>query len=525
MTPFFLRPASCVPILLWGIALSSWLSGSACAQIRVWQPGQKEFESRKQASESDSSAIANSNLRQTRTLVTPAVETKPAMKYRFWVAPIVREPGSVNAKMGHATLLYLTHPRRNELDRMNAVYWQRESLRIDSGGSARTTPADEMIEFVSAQRDVLRELYAAAKLRSITSDPTAEGLTGLDAIDASFPHVQTHRALARLIQEDVRIAIANRDFDGAIEKIAAGFRLAEFTHDGFEMNLITKLVSIAISGIMLGLVEEMSAVDGAPNMYWALASLPESLWDLRTTIDGEMAGIARIMHPALEPIPDGGSKREMQTRLQNLAMAVVATNGELFDGIAEDASEELEVQARLISGALILLASDQARIDLGRYGYSDEQVAAMDDTEASLRGLRLSFLDGRDRIFKWAILDSNAAVDTELQDLFAGENMFRPANILLGMLTPAIQAATSASKRTESHVKRLMLVQAIRGHVAVHGSLPEQLEMLDPLPAVEDPETHGQFEYELNGPLRATIRDAYRFPGWSPTEIEFTASE
>ncbi len=68
--------------------------------------------------------------------------------------------------------------------------------------------------------------------------------------------------------------------------IGAGYRLAEFAQCSGDCNLINGLVSVAISGITFSIVEELSQQADAPNLYWALASLPDVLWDQRGWIFG-----------------------------------------------------------------------------------------------------------------------------------------------------------------------------------------------------------------------------------------------
>ncbi len=492
------------------------------AQIRVWQAGQKEFAAG--VSDLPDASVTGEAARPLRPKriridVFPAAEAKPALRYRFWKAPPLRQPGSVNAGVSHATLLYLSHPRRGELDTIYA----EETAKWDENNPSSRLMTPRLEESVEAQRDILRAIYAATKLREIVSQPASEGQRGTGSLDASLAAIQHYKNFARLIQLDVYISLDERDYDAVAEKIAAGFRLAEFVHDGNEMNLITKLVGIAISGVMLDLVEEAMQQPDSPNFYWALASLPPSLWDMRSAVDGEIASIGRVIGPIVDPIADDADKAQLREALSVTAETFLLTSGSMFDGKPEDAGDPQRIKryTQLVVGGVVLLAADRARTELPQFGYSREQIDSMGDLEATVRATQLGLAAGRDQIFKFGLLEGapESAVDDAIAQVVGWESMFSPANIVLGTLVPAIQAGQSACNRMRGNVKRQMIYQAFRAHVAEHGEVPEQLSELSPLPEVLDPDQNSSFDYKKLDDREALITWEARFSGEWPTEV------
>lgn len=216
-----------------------------------------------------------------------------------------------------------------------------------------------------AHRRYMQEIAQLRERFSITESSHPLGVSAVKMQDARLARLQQFRAIARINQVDVYKSIELQAFDTAADKLAAGFRLAEFANrtDG---TLVGRLVSVAIAGIMLGCMSEMQQQADAPNLYWALATLPDSLWNRKSAVHGEIAAMNALMGSILEPIHEDATNREIEQRLVTAARAFLTPDG--TNGSSED--PDRETLARLLAGAAVLLATNRGRVDLATWVWS-----------------------------------------------------------------------------------------------------------------------------------------------------------
>lgn len=488
-------------------ALTSW------GQVVVWKSGQKDFP-RAVSNEGADNTDANKKERLLELTATP--EPTPALRYLFWKTPALREPGNVNAMMSRAMILYLSHPNRSGLDSQYVELSQRwiEEKVTD----------DLLRSHVAEQREILATLYEAANLETIEFHPTQRGKKGAEVFRTSISEVQNLRNLARLLQLDAYLAIADKRYDDAMNSIASGFRLAEFSKNRGDANLMTGLVSIAISGITFDLVEQLSNKPDAPNLYWALASLPDELWSQRSSIEGESVSIARILHPLLEPADSRMTESDWLNRLTGAAEAAFVSYS--LDGPTIPSSDEVRknnlIIAELIVGGVILWFSDRASQELIAAGQNAEDIERMSHAEIVARNTKFGFDRLRDNVFKWSLLPSNdrSYLAKQWSSVAVQRSEFVvPASVLLALLAPAQQGAQNASLRISTTHKQLLLHESLRAHAATHnGILPASLVNLEPLPSWPNPATQKLFEYERVSDTEAIVRRDALYPGEKQTD-------
>jgi hypothetical protein len=336
------------------------------------------------------------------------------------------------------------------------------------------------------------------------------------------------------VQIDASLAIMEHQYDKAIKAIGAGFRLAEFAKSSGDANLISGLVSIAISGMSFDLVEKLSQQVDAPNLYWALASLPEELWSQRSSIEGESASMSRILYPLLEPAEANMTESNWLNRLVLAAEAVVETNG-LSDSMTANSDDSARksklASAQLAVGALLLMFTDRGSEELIASGQLADQVQRMSAAEIVTRCTQLSFERTRDNLFKWSLLPSQgedySGKEWERFSEKMRSDFIVPANVLLGLLVPALQAADSASTRCSTTHKQLLLHEALRAHAAAHnGKLPASLDGLEPVPSWPNPDTQKLFEYQRVSDTEAIVRRKSFYQGdQSESRIQLRAKQ
>ena len=93
------------------------------------------------------------------------------------------------------------------------------------------------------------------------------------------------RQWARLLAIKMRIELAKDKIDEAILTLKTGLAFARQVASG--PFLINGLLGIAIAHIMMEQLEELVALPGAPNLYWALTALPRPLIGFRSQVEIE----------------------------------------------------------------------------------------------------------------------------------------------------------------------------------------------------------------------------------------------
>lgn len=490
------------------LIIGTWTAKQTSAQVMVWEAGQKELPKLKAAPAepaADAPTPSADVTKQVRLItLSPMGEPKPPLRYSFWKSPGQRKPGSVNAAVSKAMLLYLSHPKRAELDEQYQTSAERWcELRVTD---------DALRQHVAAQREILETIYEASELDTIQLNSAVRNRRGQPTWQGTFPEIQALRSLVRVVQLDGRLAISENRFEDAIRSIQAGFRLAEYAKTSGDANILSALVSIALTGTTFGMVEELSEQPTAPNLYWALTTLPTSLWDLRDSLEGESITIAQnlglspFMEMADPPVTTPVAEQALVDAVR-FFMSEVDPN----DGADANAPDQ-RLKEKLVAGAVVLAFSHRAASDLKSWDFTAEQISAMSPAETVVRQTRLAMSQQRDDLFKWYLLGSMGQPLAEQQwqawrqQLQTGETL-NPASIVIGSILPALEAANSAALRIEVEHKQLLLREAIRAYAAVNqGAVPETLTDLRPLPAWPNPNAGQMFEYEKTGDNEAVVR-------------------
>lgn len=497
------------PFRPWVLSAAAVLIASASAapshaQILVWP--MEEIHDSIVTDDSEPSLPEEEPIKTLR--LHPAAEPEPALRYKFWPVANEEMPGNAMTLIQRANVLRLEARASGRPDAFAENYELWMEAELDE------LPKEPVREYLEAHRRALAEVHRAAFMKDAEYDMGLEGLAGPEVIWLSLTEFQNTRDLARLLALEIRLAIAEQRYDDAIESLRAGFRLAEAVGQATDL-LIGRLIGFALAGIMVGQAQELMTQPESPNLYWALASLPPSIWEIQEALEYE-ANMTGRMFPSLSDLPDSGAAEAVwQQRL------VEATRDYLALGSLKE-NQDHTIQARLLAGMVVLGFSETARIYLQQIGYTSEEVAAMSPSEAVMRGTWERVRRIQDDFAKWALLPRTASEDywrEGEESLQMNGSVSEPATILLNLLMPAMQAAQSAGTRTEQSVAFLATIEAIRMHAAEHGQLPASLENLQPVPALRDPATGAMFTYERTSETEARLERAFASPGQPDTVV------
>ncbi|WP_153558448.1 hypothetical protein [Roseimaritima sediminicola] len=433
----------------------------------------------------------------------PAAEPSPALDVRFWPDRMEMVPGNAFVPFQRAVITLLEQRAasgRGADNSLDAFYSNYETWME---GPLDEMPTEDVQKYLDDKGTVMREVHRAVRMQNSRYELGVDQLRGMETIQLGLPEIQNMRELARLLALESRLALAEGRYDDAIESMRVGFRLGEASGGAADL-LVARLVGIAISAMMLGQAEQLMQMPDGPNLYWALASLPESIYSLDSAMQFEASLITRVF-PTLNDLPEGATNTVWREHLVEMIDQVRALN--------EWGSSPEPAISSLAAGGLVIALTEPARQQLIASGRSEETVRAMSPSEAILRATADQIAVIQDEFFKWTLLPESIRADyldrTEKAIVFdnrAGGLRFGTLGaILAGQLMPAIRAANSASLRMQQTIARMATVEAIRDYAATHGQLPESLDDLQNLPAWPDPVAGGPFGYERRSPTEAQL--------------------
>jgi len=229
---------------------------------------------------------------------------------------------------------------------------------------------------------------------------------------------------------------------------------------------------------------------GAPNLYWALASLPRPFIDLRLGAE-EDHSLVYLMYPELRNLESQRHPPEYWSQMLDKLAANVATWN---DDAWKDYSK-LSLAARTVQ------RYPEAKRRLIESGRSPEEVAAMSVAEVVLRYTMQIYDESRDEVSKWLALPYREAAEgfEKYQDVAAAarQNEIIP---LFSVLAPATGSIASASARNERSFAMLRTIEALRMYAAAHdGRGPKRLEDITEVPVPSDPLTGKPLIYRADG--------------------------
>lgn len=300
-----------------------------------------------------------------------------------------------------------------------------------------------------------------------------------------LPEVQQLRTLAQCLVVRCRAEVADKDFPAAVRTLKTIFALAR--HMGEYPAMITGLVGTAIAHMGVNVLEEFIQQPGAPNMYWALATLPSSLVETRKAVSGE-----RMMAEC-----GLGALSDPQRVWTATDIPVALQKGKELAAISELSDEDRKVAGPWLEERL----KDEAWLAAARkfltdHGYPADKVAKYPPEQVLYTKLIVKGNIFRDEALKWTNVPYWQAV-SYLAELDKGAaDVEEKLSRMTGVAIPKVMAA---HVRLEQRLALLRVVEAIRLEAAKNGGkLPAGLTELH-LPLPVDPVTGKSFGYKVDG--------------------------
>ena len=277
--------------------------------------------------------------------------------------------------------------------------------------------------------------------------------------------------------------IAKGNLHGAREGILTQFACAR--HVAQTPFIVTHLVANAISRMGLERIELLIQQPDSPNLYWALAGLPDSIGPVKEAIELESRALIKSLPSFSDGVPATGDAKWKS------AAAEFSTFMELSNPRKLTPSEANELKRNLLTESIGVLKN--------RMGFQDDALAKMSDEEKIMRWVMLTTQEFSTRVENAFSLPAPDAIelltqiDAETKAL--EEKLGAPASPFMKNAANIYMSLYGFGRR----VKFLQTVEAIRNHMSLNdGKLPRSLNELS-LPIPIDPFTNQPFEYQLSG--------------------------
>ncbi len=348
---------------------------------------------------------------------------------------------------------------------------------------------DELQRMLAPFQQSLNELRSFRKCEDLSWDYRIRDLQGVDLFKFSLPEASVARELSWLIKAEALLHIQQKEFSKACESIQTGMRLAEFLGKG--ETAIQKLVGIAIQTQMYEAIIQASRTPGCPNLYWALASIPQPLIDIRPSILFELENIEHVF-PVIGQAESLSLDRDGWRRMWQESI----NQFQELSGMSGASSANQLGAASIFIG----FASTNAKSRLVEHGLSKESVDAMPSEKILALDSLYELRNISQQLSKQVLLPIN--VDKQWQakqeqdcDELLRSNTFGGA--IAKLILPAVRQIRIAETRVIMERNRLMTIEAIRMHVAKHKNVPATLRELREVPAMDDPFTQQPFEFSV----------------------------
>ncbi len=416
---------------------------------------------------------------------TPQPEPDPALRYLL-------TPQYADMKAGNAATWYyraiLLMPREKSKAFGDKQF---EWLELPLGQFPREKARTWLVPYASA----LSEAKTATYREQCDWDLQMRQLKGFEALEFLLPELNQLRGLVRVLRVKARLEIAEGRFDDACKTLVIGYRLATNLSDS--PILINGLVGAAIASMMNQSVVDWMDADG-PNLYWALASLPTPLIDIRKALQQEM-NLPLQTFPFLKDA-ESVSYTPQQWR------QVIGDAIQEMQSIGSSNTKIPSLLAQTMATGLILAGYPAAKQALIDDGMDPKQVEAMPVGQViAVRTARVQ-REVYHESLKWTLLPYSQSYRQmrrsfkRLSDRGYIGSHGKIAGVLpiVALFLPAIEPATLAPVRLQREVAALQTIEAIRMVAAnADGKLPGSLGEMQQCPAPLDPITGAPFAYKV----------------------------
>jgi hypothetical protein len=416
----------------------------------------------------------------TKLTVQPAAAPKPALKYLLF--PEVRD-----LTPGNAALAY---------QRAHNPEWWHGAPKTDKDWDALQQALElplsqlgKAVPWPPLPTLALREVDLAARREACDWELLAR--LRKDGIGTLMGDIQTMRTYAHLLAVRARLELAEGQSDKALYTYQTMLAMSRHITEG--PTLINALVAAAVANLTLGRVEEFIEQPGAPNLYWALAALPQPFIDLRRALETEKI-MVEVHFPDLKKLDKGPLTAGEMDRLVEVCINVWA-GLEGANVRKAGLAQKVELVGKVVQA---YPAARKALIDQGR---TAAEVEALPMLQVVVLHHYQRFRVAEDDVLKWTYLPYAQGHKgmKEAVGRLTGAEALRDELWPFTDFLFAVEKVGFAAARVDRHIAALRCLEAVRLYAAAHGPLPKALDDITEVPIPSDPVTGRPFQYTAAG--------------------------
>lgn len=415
----------------------------------------------------------------------PMAAPQPALKYCLL-------PSALDTRPGNAAVLW------NRIPAERAAYFSGLStsmeptldwMQIPVGDPRGKEFRAKHPEIAAVIRDCpFADMVRAARCESCDWQlPIHEG----NIYEMSISEGRQLRTYGRLLGAKAHSEIAAGKYDQAVETMQTGFAMARDAAKG--PFWVFALLGDAIAQTMTRRIEQFVQQPDAPNLYWALTTLPQPLIDCRLAFEIERNNLF-LQFPDLRDL----DKKDLSA--EEWRALLEKTIREL-DKIIGGTQPHPELEAGAI--AIALQGYPMAKQYLIEHGRRAADVEAMPVAKVVLIYSLAVFQHLCDETFKASCLpysEGRKWLQQGEQAVKTAASERREIIPLATELLPAVNSAKTAEARVPWIIARLRILEALRIYAAGHGGkLPDELEDITEVPIPINPFDGKPFIYHRDG--------------------------
>ncbi len=245
----------------------------------------------------------------------------------------------------------------------------------------------------------------------------------------------------------------------------------------------------------------MIAQPGAPNLYWALTTLPRPLVNLRNQLEVEQKLVENLIPELTEAeLARPRTNTEWTSHLSRMHERIVKWSRIYAENTKADSPLSILAGWDLARFKAETLPAARESLKTSRK-QTDQQLVAMSDDQVVALYLAEAYRSLWDDLFKTCYLPPREA----LSQLTVPEDRLKAAHkpgplALFASIHPTLRPLFVTELRQDRRVAILRVIEALRLYSAAHdGALPEALNQITEGSVPDDPLTGKPFDYRLNG--------------------------
>jgi hypothetical protein len=427
--------------------------------------------------------------------LTPASAPVPALKYQLL-------PDSAELKSGNAAVAYrraaklLKDLAIDEARSLKMLDWTEASVKDAADG--KFLSREETRALAKSCQGVLDELAQASTYAHCEWElpRPKEGLTA--AVDRFVKQGDFYEInhLASIADFCARVDILDGKYDRALRTLRSGLTLGR--HIGHGPTLMHALIGVATAQRTADRLQEWVASPGAPNLYWALATLPRPFIDLRHALRGEQL-LAANEYPEFHNLDAGPlSDKEIETRVRQARQRLDRSLDQM--GKVVDSKRPPAQGLKRLPAVDVDNLYPAAKKSLLAQGVKREELDAMPRLQVVALAAARHCQRLQDDIYKWMYLPYSQGREG-LRQTIKRAQAGQPAEADLlpcHLFLPQFESIYLAPGLAERRLAALCCLEAIRLSAAKQGGmLPTTLAEMD-VPIPLNPFTGRAFEYRLS---------------------------